>query len=77
MIHELYNINNNFNDLIVHNDYTNLFVTKPIHNDRIAKFKHFTAYFYSNITKVNSNKYHFYVNINNKIVSITQIQNII
>ena len=51
MIHELYNNNNNFYDLIVHNDYTNLFVTKPIHNDRIAKFKHFTAYFYSNIQK--------------------------
>ena len=34
MIYELCNNNNNFYDLIAHNNYTTLCVTKPIHTDR-------------------------------------------
>ena len=57
-------------------NYTNLNITKCIHNDRIKKFKHFTAYLYNNYTCIKSSSYHFYIRYD-KIYSITEIKNIL
>ena len=74
MVYELYKTNTNFYELV--SSYTILFITKCIHNDRIKKFKHFTAYFYNNYTGIKSSSYHFYIKYN-KIYSITEIKNIL
>ena len=76
-MNDLYNTNNIFYNLIVDDNYTTVYITEPIHKDRKAKFQHFTAYLCSDITDQTFNKYHFYVNTHNTIVSMTQIQNII
>ena len=74
MIHNLYNKNTNFYELM--NSYNTLFITKSIHHDRIRKFKHFTGYFNNHLTGIKSNCYHFYVKFD-KICSITKIENIL
>ena len=74
IVYELYKKNNNFYELI--SNYTNLFITKCIHNDRIKKYKHFTAYLYNNYTGIKSSSYHFYIRYD-KIYSITEIKNIL
>ena len=74
MVYELYKTNNNFYELV--SNYTNLYITKCIHNDRIKKYKHFTGYFYNNYTGIKSSSYHFYIRYN-RIYSITKISNIL
>ena len=74
MVYELYNTNTNFYELV--SNYTNLFITKCIHNDRIKKYNHFTAYLYNNYTGIKSSSYHFYIRYD-KIYSITEIKNIL
>ena len=74
MVYELYKTNTNFYELM--SNYTNLNITKCIHNDRIKKFKHFTGNLYNNYTCIKSSSYHFYIRYD-KIYSITEIKNIL
>ena len=74
MVYNVYNNNENFNELM--DNYTTLYTTKSIHNDRIKIYKHFTAYLYDNYSGIKSCSYHFYIKYN-YIYSVTRIENIL
>ena len=74
MINKLYDTNENFKLLV--NNYNNICITKPIHNDSYSIYNHFTGYLYNTNNKTQSSKLHYYIS-NKAIINITKVESII